>query len=228
MTTLFTGIIPDSIEALQARYGADILCTPLIEMVPVADDAPLREAISRIASYRYLVFTSRHAVSFFFGTACPTLFERYGLKDAIHVSSSDSCLRILSIGTTTSLELKGNGITGFEQPENDNSYGVIDWFARQPRGRVLIPRSSLALDIIPDGLRRLGFEVDTVTAYVNRMPSSPQQVDLGLINRIVFTSPSTIDNFIRLYGALPADKEFVARGPVTEQHLQTIIKQQSL
>ena len=120
------------------------------------------------------------------------------------------------------------GVEEIEQVEHDNSYGVISWFSRQPRGRVLIPRSNLALPIIPDGLKALGFEVECITAYINRMPQHPQKVNLDEIARIVFTSPSTIDNFIRLYGSVPSGKELVTRGPVTAQYLQTIIKQQQL
>jgi uroporphyrinogen-III synthase len=86
----------------------------------------------------------------------------------------------------------------------------------------------LALPIIPDGLRQLGFEVDTVTAYINSMPQNPQRTDLSKIDRIVFTSPSTIDNFIRLYGSLPEGKVFDTRGPVTEHYLHTKIKQHKL
>lgn len=180
--------------------------TPLIEIRPVSDDTQLRQMASDMEAYDYLLFTSRFAVKYFPGR----------------------CRRTVSIGNATSEALRAAGIETFEQVERDNSYGVIEWFGGQPRGRVLIPRSNLALDIIPEGLRKLGFEVTTVTAYENRMPKNAQKVDLGEIDRIVFTSPSTIDNFIRLYGALPADKDYVTRGPITREHLATIIKQQSL
>ena len=133
--------------------------------------------------------------------------------------------RIVSIGRTTTKALHQIGVEEVDEVEEDNSYGVVSWFSSQFRGRVLIPRSNLALPIIPEGLRQLGFEVDCVTAYINRMPEHPKKVNLDEIDRIVFTSPSTIDNFIRLYGALPEKKELVTRGPITEQHLQTILKQ---
>lgn len=213
MRTLFTGIVPDNIEGLRVRYGGDIVVTPLIDIVPVEDDGPLRQVLAGLAACDYLLFTSRHAV-------------RPSIDRAIFPNPRP---RIVAIGATTAAALKQAGITEIERPEADNSYGVVAWFARQEgRGRVLIPRSNLALDIIPNGLRQLGFVVDTVTAYVNRMPPNPRRVDLDAIDRIVFTSPSTIDNFIRLYGALPTGKTFVARGPVTEQYLQNKIKQQLL
>ncbi|MBR1388813.1 MAG: uroporphyrinogen-III synthase [Prevotella sp.] len=203
MRTLFTGLTPPD---------TDCIHTPLIEIAPVDDDTALRSVLSCLADYDYLLFTSRFAVS---------VVVQY-------TAVLPQFTKVVSIGPTTTAALQAAGLTGIAQAERDNSYGVIDWFSRQSRGKVLIPRSNIALNIIPDGLWRLGFEVDTVTAYQNRMPQHPQKVDLREIDRIVFTSPSTIDNFIRLYGSLPEGKEFVTRGPITEQHLLTIIKQQNL
>ena len=197
MPTLYTGLTsPD----------ANYIHTPLIEIVSVDDDTQLRRAIADIDSYDYVLFTSRYAAKY------------VGALSVIHT-------RIVSIGRTTTKALHQIGVEEVDEVEEDNSYGVLSWFSSQSRGRVLIPRSNLALPIIPEGLRKLGFEVDCITAYNNRMPEHPKKVNLDEIDRIVFTSPSTIDNFIRIYGALPEKKELVTRGPITEQHLQTILKQ---
>lgn len=200
MPTLYTGLTsPD----------ANYIHTPLIEIVSVDDDTQLRRAIADIDSYDYVLFTSRYAAKY------------VGALSVMHT-------RIVSIGRTTTKALHQIGVEEVDEVEEDNSYGVLSWFSSQSRGRVLIPRSNLALPIIPEGLRQLGFEVDCVTAYFNRMPEHPKKVNLDEIDRIVFTSPSTIDNFIRLYGALPEKKELVTRGPITEQHLQTILKQRQI
>ena len=204
--TLFVGLTPPD---------ADCIHTPLIEITPVDDDAALQSAARDIDHYDYVLFTSRFAVKHF----CPLL---------AHPSSSILHPSVVSIGNSTTAALYKIGIKEVQQVDVDNSYGVIAWFRSQPCGRVLIPRSNLALPIIPEGLRELGFEVDTVTAYINSMPKNPQRVDLSMIDRIVFTSPSTIDHFIRLYGSLPEGKVLDTRGPVTEQYLQTKIKQQNL
>lgn len=197
MPTLYTGLTsPD----------ANYIHTPLIEIVSVDDDTQLLRAIADIDSYDYVLFTSRYAAKY------------VGALSVMHT-------RIVSIGRTTTKALHQIGVEEVDEVEEDNSYGVVSWFSSQSRGRVLIPRSNLALPIIPEGLRQLGFEVDCVTAYINRMPEHPKKVNLDEIDRIVFTSPSTIDNFIRIYGALPEKKELVTRGPITEQHLQTILKQ---
>lgn len=202
MKTLYTGIsLPDP----------TFVHTPLIAIQPLADDSGLRAAACTLDAYDYLLFTSRHAV--------------YALTP--YVTALPQALRVVSIGSTTTEALRQTGIIESEQVEQDNSYGVIDWFRSRSRGRVLIPRSSLARDIIPKGLRALGYEVTTITAYENHLPENSQKVDLGQIDRIVFTSPSTIDNFINLYGALPIGKQLTARGPVTAHYLQTKLKEQN-
>ncbi len=205
MRTLFTGIAEDE-QPIRARYGEDVVFTPLIEIVAVDDDGVLRDAFANLKGYDYLLFTSRFAVRH-----CAPLME-----------AIPRGLRVVSIGTTTTRALHQCGIGQVEQVEKDNSFGVVEWFGRQPRGMVFIPRSNLALPYIPDGLERLGFNVDAVTAYVNRMPEAPRKVSLDDIDRIVFTSPSTVRNFISLYGALPDDKELVARGPITKEFIKNM------
>ena len=173
---------------------SDYIHTPLIEIEPVDYTVPSAE------SFDYLLFTSRYAVKHWTGG-----FHR----------------RVVSIGPSTTRALKEAGISQVEQVERDDSYGVIDYFCRQPRGRVVIPRSNLALDIIPDGLRSLGFKVLTLTVYHNVYPRHVRRVNLDNIQRVVFSSPSTIDNFIKTYGCLPSHIEYVTRGSITAQHLQS-------
>ncbi len=209
MKTLFTGINEDT-DALRRRYGQELVCTPLIEIAGVDDRRPLLAACERIDTYDYLLFTSRFAVRH----VMPLL------------SSRPEKLRVVSIGKTTTRELLLAGIGRVEQVDEDNSYGVIDWFSRQPRGRVLFPRSDIALPIIVDGLRNLQFEVHPLTAYVNRMPAHPTKVRIDDFERIVFTSPSTVSNFVTLYGALPSDKLLEARGPITQQAIHHQLNKQ--
>lgn len=208
MSTLFTGLVCNNKEYIH---------TPLIEIVPVKDDTKLREAISqwyddKSENIGYLLFTSRYAVKYW--------SLNLDGRDPQHVMPNK---KVVSIGATTTQALVDAGFLNVEQVDVDNSYGVIDWFAKRERGPVLIPRSNLALPLIPEGLEDLGFQVTTVTAYENKMPSNPKKVDLSKISRIIFTSPSTIDNFVKLYGYLPTDKELKTRGVVTEKHLTQLL-----
>jgi len=198
MKTLYTGAICPNPEYLH---------TPLIEIVAVDDDAELKAAISQLQTFDYLLFTSRFAVKYW----------------ALSGGGFDVA-NIVSIGSTTSAALGKLGVKNINQPEKDDSYGVIDWFSRQKVGRVLIPRSNIALPIIPDGLRALGFAVETITAYKNQMPANPIKANLAEIDKIIFTSPSTVDNFVRLYGGIPKGKILETRGVVTEKRLKNFLE----
>ncbi|MBO4531054.1 MAG: uroporphyrinogen-III synthase [Paludibacteraceae bacterium] len=190
----------------------EFIHTPLIEIVAVEDDAPLIEAVRQLQPNDILLFTSRYAVKYWYET-----MEKIGVGWSNH--------RIVSIGDTTTKALRDLGATNIEQTKQDDSYGVIDYFRSVDNGHsIVFPRSELALSLIPDGLQAMGFKVKTVTAYRNVMPQSPQKVDLNKIDTIFFTSPSTIDNFIRLYGCLPVHVEYRTRGVVTQNYLNEKLK----
>ena len=95
------------------------------------------------------------------------------------------------------------------------------WYERRT---VFYPHSSLSSDAIPLALQELGFNVMSVVAYNNVLPKHVRRVNLNHFKHIVFTSPSTIDNFIKLYGKLPENTEFITRGPITQAHLEEVMK----
>jgi uroporphyrinogen III methyltransferase/synthase len=196
--TLYTGCVNPNPEYIHL---------PLIRIAPVEDTSELTRCAENIKKYDFLLFTSRYGVEHWFRTVPPKSLGR---------------ISVVSIGETTSEALKACGIRRFTQVEKDDSYGVIDWFAhRRKKGAVLIPRSNLALPIIPEGLEALGFKVTCVTAYLNLPPESPKRIPLQHIKQVVFTSPSTIDRFVELYGDLPENITYQTRGQVTQHHLET-------
>ena len=88
---------------------------------------------------------------------------------------------------------------------------------------VYFPHSQLTPEDLPKALNEMGYHVISIVAYNNVMPKNPRRVNINHFKRIVFTSPSTIDHFIELYGKLPEDTEFITRGPVTQAHLEEVI-----
>ena len=193
MTVLYTGAVCPN---------KDFLHTPLIEIIRLNDTAELKAASEKLQTFDYLLFTSRFAVKYW-----------------AEAGGGFKVQNIVSIGEKTSEALRNFGVEKYCQTLKDDSFGVIDWFSVQKKGRVLIPRSNIALPIIPDGLKALGFDVETVTAYKNQIPANAQKVSLEKIDKIIFTSPSTVDNFVKLYGGIPNDKILETRGVVTEKRL---------
>ena len=111
-----------------------------------------------------------------------------------------------------------------EMGYNEDEVIILDdfkfWYERRT---VFYPHSSLSSDAIPLALQELGFNVMSVVAYNNVLPKHVRRVNLNHFKCIVFTSPSTIDNFIKLYGKLPENTEFITRGPITQAHLEEVL-----
>ena len=244
--TLYTGTLP----AIEKRK-ADYTYTPLIEInyeidhewgledigtSPVSKewyDGEWSSGLDNYSDISYLLFTSQYAVKGFMRVVEDTDYKQYTNKD----------LKVISIGKTTTEALHKAGFKDVIQIDEDNRYGVIEWFKKErPKfleqhpieiehgeeyeeiPAVLYPCSSLSPDDIPEALFALRYNVTKWTVYNNNLPKNPRRVNLNHFKRIVFTSPSTIDNFIKLYGKLPENTEFITRGPITQAHLEEVMK----
>lgn len=205
--TLYTGTVcPDK----------NMLHTPMIEIHPLEDTRMLDASIAKLADYDYLLFTSRYAVKYWFEA-----FHR--LKKRV---DDINMVKVVAIGDTTAEALRKEGIQDILLPDVDDSYGVMTLFDHLSRGKVLMPRSRLALSLIPDGLTERGFSVTTVTVYDNRCPAHIVKTDLRRVKKIIFTSPSTVDNFIQVYGSLPNHIRYRSRGRVTEEYIKQKLAEQ--
>ena len=239
--TLYTGTLP----AIEKRK-ADYTYTPLIEInyehtyftFEDDNDKGLYKHYhgkdsdgfdTGIDFANYILFTSQYSVN----AAYKDIQALLNDEDA-HIHPC-----FISIGDTTTEALHKAGVKDVIQVEKDNRYGVIEWFkkekekfvAAKPRYEQVInnrlvfyPHSSLSSEAIPLALQELGFSVDSVVAYNNVLPKDIRRVNLNHFKRIVFTSPSTIDNFIKVYGKLPENTEFITRGPITQDHLEEVLK----
>lgn len=201
---LMTGTNPE-------RYAhlGEIIHTPLIELITPARRGNLDATLRRIDSYDYLIFTSAHAVDFFFRG-----LSLLG-KDARRCSQ----ITIASVGAVTAEALLRHGITPDITPTRACAAGIIDVFNERSirKKRILLPRSDLASNELPRALRRMGNRVDAPVSYWNRMPLHPRKIELSGIDAIIFTSPSCVKNFKILYGRIPSDIELMVLGDATKK-----------
>lgn len=196
------------------RQLGDIVHQPLIEIRPILPNLELERVLNRLIHFEWLIFTSRYSVQFFFQT-----LEKQG-KDTRLLNG----LKIASVGKITSQELRLHGIIPDLQPEDESSEGLLNLFQTnkiQP-SEVFIPRSYIGLPVLPEGLRALGFNVLTVSLYSNVFPEDIDPLDLTAITHIVFSSPSCVTNFLKLYGTFPTDKAFIFRGKETEKRFKEL------
>lgn len=256
--TLYTGTLP----AIEKRK-ADYTYTPLIEIsyhpsyfTKILEDNYCKQYDGKCFT-KYCEWDESHALYYIFTS-------QYGveatLEDYDLIFKEQEKHVFISIGDTTTEALHKAGVKNVIQVEQDNRYGVIEWFkkekekldAARPQYEhsfelfekmdldnydheladfvyryenrlVFYPHSSLSPEDIPLALQELGFDVLSAIVYNNELPKNPRRVNLNHFKRIVFTSPSTIDNFIKLYGKLPENTEFITRGPITQAHLEEVL-----
>lgn len=203
---LFTGTDASFFEG-----EGNVIHMPLIELGPLKSAEHLKPVLSKLHTFDYIVFTSKHTVKYFFELI---IFFKIDIEDVRKQ-------KIISIGKITSQELKKYGIIPSLQPVDESSEGIIELVKKQEiKGAfILIPRSDMALQILPNGLKLLGNHVVTAIIYNNSIPENIVPVDLTNIDSIVFSSPSGVDNFLSIYGSVPQGKTFISKGKVTYKRL---------
>jgi uroporphyrinogen III methyltransferase/synthase len=202
---------------LRARLeglGAEVIELPSIALEPVQFTVP------DLRRYAWLVFTSVNGVEAFFERG----LARMGL-DARALGP----VRVAVIGPGTADALARRGITADLRPERFVAESLLEAFPDpDPSGaRVLLARAEQARDVLPDGLRARGYEVDVLAVYrtVTVTPDAAQleAVRGGDVDAVTFTSSSTVRNFSEIVGSLPAPDTAADRtnplvvsiGPVT-------------
>jgi uroporphyrinogen III methyltransferase/synthase len=195
-----------------ARY-TNLTHTPLIQIEKIPRNRPLAAALDVIRSFDWLVFTSRYGVQAFF-EACRE--RRIDLRALTGI-------RVASVGKTTSSGLHGHGIYPDLQPPAESAEGLVEAFATMDltAQRILLPRSDRGLKYLSEALTGQGHDVTDIPVYRNRVNAHAKQTDLSRFAKIIFTSPSGVDAFIRLYGALPSGVQLVARGKTTGEKLKS-------
>jgi uroporphyrinogen III methyltransferase/synthase len=185
-----SAVLAQSIEEL----GGRVVEFPTIEIQPAADLSALDEAIADLSRYDWLIFTSANGVDIFLERLAP---ERRNL----------TTLRCAAIGPETARRLAAAGITECLVPESYRAEGILEMLEPEAlRGkRVLIPRAANAREVLPETLRQWGAEVDVVETYRAVLADTdPAELtgflERGEIDMVTFTSSSTAENFVRLFG----------------------------
>lgn len=201
-----------TLEAL----GAVVQAEPVIRIEPLNDVEPLRLALSRLAEYRWLVFTSQNAVQ----VVCDKL-PAWG-----HTPRHFEQTRVAAIGPATARALAERGVRVALLPEGYIAESLVDALAAQGnlRGaKILVPRAETARDALPEGLRALGAQVDVIPVY-RTLPALADGTALardilaGRVDAVTFTSSSTVHHFAQAVGPDAARSgRFAAAviGPVT-------------
>jgi len=214
--TLFTGISSE-------RYFENglIFHVPMIEIKQLDDYTELDNWIKNLSNrhklsainyklpFDWIVFSSRFGVFYFFKRLFELREDTRSLKG----------IKIAAIGSSTANKLKEYGIIADLIPKKECSDGLINELKKiiEPSTKILLPRSDIADKGLADGLKRLGAKIYPVVVYRNVMPKNLPELDLNFFDEIIFSSPSTVRNFIKRYGKPPERIKIRTIGPVTEK-----------
>ncbi|MCH9609359.1 MAG: hypothetical protein S4CHLAM45_05000 [Chlamydiales bacterium] len=172
-----------------SRYPKKVVHLPLIEIVPISFE------VKAIEQFSHVLFTSRTAV---------TLFCNYCTRDKTYIV----------VGPATAEKLEEIGCHASYIADPHTGEGVRDLLEKLTIPRLIFPHAKKARSILPTYLKERGHLslpiYDTVFIHYNHPPK------LEDFDEIVFTSPSTVDAFLSLYGNIPDRLSCTSIGPITE------------
>ncbi|UIJ37150.1 uroporphyrinogen-III C-methyltransferase [Desulfobaculum bizertense] len=206
------------------EQGACVHQFPTIKINPMEDCSEIRQALTEIDSYDWVIFTSVNGVRRFFAE--------------VDAAGADSRIfggrKIAAIGPATAEALVRRGLRPDFVPAKYVAEHVVSGLIERGVGegcRILIPRAKVAREVLPEELRKAGAEVRILPVYETGLnEQGPEaleaRLEAGEIDFVTFTSSSTVDNFFKL---LPPEilKKYMPQvrlaciGPITAKTLES-------
>ncbi len=193
-------------------YLGKIIHFPVIDIKPIQFVGFERELLLKeLEAADILLFTSRYAVQCF---VKPLLSSNRSLDLAGKI--------IASIGQHTAKTLGEFGINANIVALDETAEGLFTILTKEidvSGMQILFPRSSIPNPFLKESLTAKGARVVEVPVYENSKPSK-RELPAMPIDGIIFTSPSTVRNFLSDYGTIPNSWVIIAKGPVTALQLR--------
>ncbi|KIV70124.1 Uroporphyrinogen-III synthase [Bacillus mycoides] len=174
--------------AVKERSGIP-LEIPLLRMEGTSH-RQIQHIAGQLHSYDWVIFTSKNGVAFFLDSLRKKL---------------PGPIKIAAVGVKTKLELEKRGYQVDFVPTAFVAETFAEEFLKELSGneRILFPKGNLARDVIPVKLREFGVFLDELIVYGTKVNVEKKQelitaLKLGKVDIITFTSPSTVDSFVRL------------------------------
>ena len=199
-------------------YGARFEEVQTITVERPRTPQQLDKAIRGLVEGRFerVAFTSQNAVK-----AVREKFEAYGLD-----ARSFSGLKVAAASQVTAQALRLWGIEPDLVPTREQSTaGLAAEFPEydsvlDPINRVFLPRADIATETLFTALTRLGWEVEDVTAYRTVRAAPPpahvrEAIKGGQYDAVLFTSSSTVRNFVGIAGKPHPSTVVAVIGPAT-------------
>ena len=196
--------------------GAKVISLPAIAFAEPRDPEKLDEAIRRLGSFHWILFTSANAVRFF-AARCKALGVEPGA-----IQSQSRPVFVAAVGPATSEAAAAAGFMVGHMAEEFRGVELARELGEHLSAkRVLLPRSDHATSELPNALSAAGADVTEVVAYRTVEPGDMASAALaavrhGEVDVISFFSASAFQNLLARLGREAFERvPLAAIGPVT-------------
>src|SRR5947207_924938 len=200
------------------ELGADVIEMPATQVARL-DLAPLREAIGELSRYQWLILTSQNAVAI--------LWEQL-LGKGRDVRAL-AALKIGAVGPATAGALLEHGIAVDVIPQRFVAEGLLEMMRERndvASKRILYVTAEGSRDVLPQGLREIGAEVDVIEAYRSVLDGQGAErlaraIEAGKLDLATFTSGSAVRGYVDAIGEdLAVQVPAASIGPQTSDALR--------
>jgi uroporphyrinogen-III synthase len=155
-----------------AALGREAVVLPLLDIYPLADQAPLRQVMGGIKGYTLVAFVSPNAIDAAFAHLAQLGPWPAGVALAVLGETSRACLAKHGIDDANAT------IFSPLDPARSDSEHLLDALDMKALAgkRVLIVRGESGRELMADGLRAAGADVETVAAYRRQVPAMTAQL----------------------------------------------------
>lgn len=192
------------------ELGAEVTEINSIKIQPTKEN--LNEVRSKLSSYDHIILTSVNGVNIFFDYIIENKIDLREIKAKFSV-----------VGKATKKALNERGIQAFIMGREFVGEGLFKEL--EPHlvkdEKVLLPCSSESRSYLKDEIEKLGLTVDRIHTYNTVCGSVKNEKAFEEVDFILYTSPSTVNNMISLFGVHKLEEKYnIAIGPQTFKALK--------
>lgn len=161
----------------------------------------IKPALGLWNQFTHIIFTSQTAVEYWLGP-----WDK----------------KVIAIGDPTASALKKMGLSPIVAPFATQE-GIME-LVKSMQGYFFIPHSKRARPDLIQFLSERQIPYFALAIYDTHFQKPLPVPNLEDFDEIVFTSPSTVEGFLQIFGKLPKNKKLTAIGPITEKAINSNIQ----
>lgn len=215
-TILYLGTDPAHFEAQKDPLDC-LIHYPVIKIIPRSSRHPeIQRAYGDLNRYTHLLFTSKNAVQIFF--------------ELLKTSEQLTSKIVIAIGEITAKYLSARRLPPQFVSSQETQEGVVELLKGMnlEGAYFFMPRSSRSRLVLTNFFKERGILCLACDFYDTVEQELAPRPDLTSVDEIIFTSPSTVEGFLKIYGTLPQTKKLLAIGQITRQSLsEQLLKQKN-